>query len=298
MGIRGDYTIIPGRGEAGDGHYFSAYSHMDMYPEGNLARLLDEAADITERNGWEFVAERWAEKEWLDEREVTRPEANGRVAALVDEADAGVDFKAGDYWPGCLRPYNVLDAPSWEGVAEMPVAQKHTAFDSDTHFSVVADLANVEMVVFDNEKGTEPVPVAVIPLETDALRAAAMRFRRMDGPKDWLRMRPAEHPKRSWEFTHRSRKVNDRYTHRWVEVNVPDGQWKRPEGFPKMEGDPSIGAAGTAAAVQPASLPPITIEPASASSAAWPSARCTHVGPVSKKQCIRPPHKGRDHRYR
>lgn len=296
MSTRGDYTIIPGRGEVGDGYYYSAYSHEDMYPESHLARLLDEAAAITERNGWELIAEKWAEKEWLAQKEVTMPEANSKVAALVDEAPASPEFKASVFWPGCLSPNSVLDAPSWEGVAEMPVAQKHKAF-SDTFFSIVADLANVEVVVFDNEKGSEPVPIAVVPLEADALRAAAMRFRRMDGPKDWLRMRPDAYPKRNWEFTHHSRKVNNHYTHKWVEVNVPDGQWKRPEGFPRMEDDPSVGTASSAASAQPTSLPPITVEPASASSAVWPSARCNHVGPISKKQCIRPPHKGPDHRY-
>ena len=298
MSTRGEYTIIPGRGQAGDGCYFSAYSYRDMYPEGHLARLLDEAADIAERNGWGRIAEKWATKEWLDVVERTRPEVNNRVAALVDAASAGPEYKAGHFWSGCLSPSTVLnDTPSWEGVADMPVAQKHKAFTLDSHFSMVADLANEEMVVFDNAKGADPVPVAVIPMEADALRDVAAQFHRMNGPEDWLRMRPAAPPKRDWQFIHRSLRINDYYTDDWVEVAVPDGQWKRPEGFPKMEDDPSAGTANSAVSSLPTSLPPITVGPASASGSASQSARCNHVGPVSKKQCIRPPHKDRNHRY-
>ena len=317
MSTRGDYTIIPGRGEPGDDHYFSAYNHRDMYPEGNLAGLLEEAAYITDQNIWERIAKKWATKEWLDRIEKTRPEANSQVAALVEAADAGTDYKASVFWPGCLAPNRVLgETPSWEGVANMPVAQKHLVFGSDAEFSIVVDLPNTEIVVFDNAKG--PAPAAVIPLEPDALRAAAAEFRLMNGAADWEKMRPRRRPKRSWEFTRHPERVNANYTRTRLEVNVPDGQWKRPEGFPPMKGaPPNSGGLATTTALCPehpghrhqvladgASLvrcaepvEPITIEPASPSSAAASAARCKHVGPVSKKQCIRPPHKGRDHRY-
>ena len=342
MSTRGDYTIVKG------GRYYSCYQHTGMHPQGNPAQLVAEAADIARNGDWGDVIAGWTTKAWVDDAaDENLPDSPAVRAAAESHPDGDT---APDQWAYALRPRlsraetagehdeerasdvfgpgpyagssPIHGRPSWRAGAAMPVMMKNNVYGAgDRDLGVYVDADNRELVLvrYDGAGGTRPVAAAPLD-DPGALRALAEKM----ADREWADAfwgAPAAETARPWSFS--GREGPD---------GVADGMWRRPAGFPPLEGAPRSYPARrggpfvprrlrprTAAQLDYRSLDAVTgpLEPLAAAGAAGDGGigaavggaapagpgggpggpRCSHVGVKSRRRCTRPAHTDRRHRY-
>ena len=204
MGTRGDVTVVT------DDHYYSLYQPFDMYPEGHMAALLEEAAEITRNDEWDSIAEGWTQKAWLHAGDNALPEAlrntvqhpdgdtcrygdwaNNMVprASRQELIDEGNEFAAQRIFsPDAVHPAPAMARPGWRRAADMPAMPKEDFCVSQwKQYGVVVDLDHNEIVCLAYRSSGEPhvgthCPIAAAPLDDpSAIEEIALWTRERDG---------------------------------------------------------------------------------------------------------------------
>lgn len=285
MPTRGQYGIVK------DDHFYGAYQHTLMYPAGHPCNLLREAADISRSGDWDAVIQGWVSKEWADR--------TGHLASRFEN----VVYREADG--------NRPDAPSWRAAAEQPLLPKEQFGGWDHEWAIVVDADSNEIVVFDMGLDADGPPVravAAISLDDpDTMEDTADAFNQQVSRSPHGSMPPVA-TQRDWAF--RTSPIGPRSYNTRVTSSVRDGQWKHPAHIDDFDNQPDDYPAkhyptwdkpGWAVECQEAAggddLVYLAAQAATSGNPTVKNARCSHVGLRSRKQCIRPSHTGRNHRY-
>ena len=322
MASRGNVMVIV------DDHHYGFYSHT--LDTNDIAKLLEEAAGISEADGWPEIVDQWVGKTWLTSED---DKLSRKLRNSVKHPDG--ESIPTNRWSYCMRPrlsrtemaerygenrasatYDsgnwpiVVDA-SWRKAAAMP-AMLHEPMDR-------ADRENTVLIDYDEKKAvwlnrvSGQVVMACDLTDVETLRDVAanckedMNYHQNHSVPAWMWRGELTSP-------HNVDNLDSDY-----ESAFADGQWLRPNQFPPRRRTPweypaqkyAVTAQQRIRAAQknrPTAQNAVkdlqTSDPASILAEMTPvncsmdsADRCKHIGVRTHKRCVRFEHTDKNHVY-